>query len=550
MSALAKIGDMSPTAGLSLFSWAGHLVIVWLLGLSLGWLGGVLLPRPKWLRSEMNAKQAFMMTIPGMWLRRALLTWNGFLIVREVWYLRFSPGSFRAILRSLWNTLTKGQRFTWPERNIGQKGDVERAAAASAALADPLSWYVSTADLEFCRDAIERDVGPKWEEMLKKEWPGCTYKAFRRSLPNGKTEYKSTTVYEDATAQEFMDFYLDDNMRPKWDAMISEHQLLDSAHDLAHRCQVVRWVRTFPFAFISRREYVIARRMFRLYNGKDTQNPDLYGITKGIDHPAAPRADGLVRMTTFYSMWRSRTVPCPKGTGRPACETTLLHFEDFGIPENLARFAVRHGMANFVSKMVPFVGSFVQERRNRCGPLEDDNEAYGAGMIPVANILRKKSLSLDSCSSLPSTSGSEDGFVDDSASELSGQAPRRTSSRRGLGYMLVASGVALALSKVGSSDSLNGQMVQGTFEKTSIRKGVPSASAAHEGPESRRSHRGHHPHHALHHALRGQHTRHGHRHQNLHHHRMHALHAHKRGHSVVPIQSHRVSIPQTSGGDE
>jgi len=541
MNVLAKIGDMSPATGLSLFSWAGHLLVVWLIGLSLGWLGGVLLPRPKWVRSGVNAKQAFMMTVPGMWLRRALLTWNGFLIVREVWYLRFSPGSFRAILRSLWNTLTKGQRFTWPERNSGQKGDAERAAAASAALADPLSWYVSTADLEFCRDAIDRNVGPEWEHMLQKEWPGCTYKAYRRSLPNGKTEYKSTTVYEDATAQEFMDFYLDDNTRPKWDAMISEHQLLDSAHDPVHRCQVVRWVRSFPFAFISQREYVIARRLFRFYNGKDTKNPELYGITKGIDHPAAPRADGLVRMATFYSMWRSRTVPCPKGTDRPACETTLLHFEDFGIPENLARFAVRHGMANFVAKMVPFVGSFVEERRTRCGQFEDDTEAYGAGMTPLAVTLRKESLSLESCSSLPSTSGSDDGFVDDSASELSGRAPRRSSSRRGLGYMLVASGVALALSKVGSTDTLNSQLRHESNEKLSPRRGSPSSLAAHQGAEARRNHRGHHP---LHHVMRGHHSRHGHRHQNLHHHRMHGLHAHKGRHSIHPISSHRLSAHQ------
>lgn len=37
------------------------------------------------------------------------------------------------------------------------------------------------------------------------------------------------------------------------------------------------------------------------------------------------------------SHWRSRTVECPLGSGRPACETTLLHFEDFRIPERLAR---------------------------------------------------------------------------------------------------------------------------------------------------------------------------------------------------------------------
>ena len=36
------------------------------------------------------------------------------------------------------------------------------------------------------------------------------------TLQDGKTEYKSTTVADDATAEEFMDFYLDDSSRHTW----------------------------------------------------------------------------------------------------------------------------------------------------------------------------------------------------------------------------------------------------------------------------------------------------------------------------------------------
>lgn len=36
---------------------------------------------------------------------------------------------------------------------------------------------------------------------------------------DGKTEYKSVTVAEDSTAEEFMDFYLDDHTRTKWVSM-------------------------------------------------------------------------------------------------------------------------------------------------------------------------------------------------------------------------------------------------------------------------------------------------------------------------------------------
>ena len=35
-------------------------------------------------------------------------------------------------------------------------------------------------------------------------------------MQSGKTEYKSVTVAENATAEEFMDFYLDDPSRHTW----------------------------------------------------------------------------------------------------------------------------------------------------------------------------------------------------------------------------------------------------------------------------------------------------------------------------------------------
>jgi hypothetical protein len=74
-------------------------------------------------------------------------------------------------------------------------------------------------------------------------------------------------------------------------------------------------------------------------------------------------------MDVFWSMWRSRTIPCPHGSGRPACETVLIHHEQFKIPENLARFAVRHGMSGFVKKMGPAVCEFVADRRKRVAPV-------------------------------------------------------------------------------------------------------------------------------------------------------------------------------------
>ena len=92
-------------------------------------------------------------------------------------------------------------------------------------------------------------------------------------------------------------------------------------------------------------------------------------MLQSIEHPRAPPARGIVRMDVFWSMWRSRTIPCPHGSGRPACETVLLHHEQFKIPENLARFAVRAGMTGFVKKLGPAIKLFVDERRQRVSPV-------------------------------------------------------------------------------------------------------------------------------------------------------------------------------------
>ena len=53
--------------------------------------------------------------------------------------------------------------------------------------------------------------------------------------------------------------------------------------------------------------------------------------------------------------------------------------EDFQIPENLSRFAVRHGMWGFVQKMVPACNAFIAERRGAgIAPDAQDPNAFGA----------------------------------------------------------------------------------------------------------------------------------------------------------------------------
>ena len=46
------------------------------------------------------------------------------------------------------------------------------------------------------------------------------------------------------------------------DTMIAECGIVESGPS-EQRCQVVRWLRTFPFSFINQREYILARRLWR-----------------------------------------------------------------------------------------------------------------------------------------------------------------------------------------------------------------------------------------------------------------------------------------------
>ncbi|KAK9816837.1 hypothetical protein WJX72_005705 [[Myrmecia] bisecta] len=432
---------------------------------------GLLLPRPKWV-DDLTRSSAFVFSAPPF-VRRLALLCHGAYIVREVWFYFTTRGTFKGFVAACWSWL-QGEGFRMPKHlvaevqrkaavsteHVTRRSSHRNKAVAKAKLPETTNWYITEEDLAFFKQRIEEDVvvpgAGKWESMCDKEFDNFTYTAWRRSVPGNATEYKSVTVADDATAEEFMDFYLDDPTRHKWDSMITTTEILENGPS-ADRCQVVRWLRTFPFSFISKREYIIGRRIWR-------QNGCLYGITKAIEHPRAVRDGQIVRMDTFYSMWRSRTIPCPKGSGRPACETVLLHMEQFKIPENLARFTVRHGMTGFVKKMGPAVIDFVTERRQRVAPFEADPNGYGVNTVPnppaVAGMLRSASaastMSLsesetDASSVCGSSSASDCDFPQTRRHRRRHHKDTPAGRLRRLGVMMVATGVALALGRSGSS---------------------------------------------------------------------------------------------------
>eukprot|EP00201_Polytomella_parva_P022640 CAMPEP_0175046940 /NCGR_PEP_ID=MMETSP0052_2-20121109/5312_1 /TAXON_ID=51329 ORGANISM="Polytomella parva, Strain SAG 63-3" /NCGR_SAMPLE_ID=MMETSP0052_2 /ASSEMBLY_ACC=CAM_ASM_000194 /LENGTH=148 /DNA_ID=CAMNT_0016310747 /DNA_START=356 /DNA_END=798 /DNA_ORIENTATION=+ len=140
-----------------------------------------------------------------------------------------------------------------------------RAAVLSSALPPPPpppipevdDWPVTREDLAAFKSTLA-EITPApgasaWDLILDKEIPhSIRYTAWRRTNAAGQTEYKSVTVVPDVSVEEFSDLYLDDDFRPQWDPMIAEHTVIASG-DFFQRQQIVRWVRRFPFKFITPR---------------------------------------------------------------------------------------------------------------------------------------------------------------------------------------------------------------------------------------------------------------------------------------------------------
>lgn len=191
------------------------------------------------------------------------------------------------------------------------------------------------------------------------------------------------------------------------------------------------------------------------------------------DHPREYKNGGVVKMDVFHSMWRSRTVADPWGADTPACETILLHHEQFKISENLARFAVKHGMWGFVKKLASTVPVYVEARRKRVDPHEDDPQAYGAGEVPNPPALAPCHLShSDSAMSLAGMAGgkawgecSSECGSDDSARPGQGHAQhshQHSRRMRQVATALVVGGVVLAVKVRGGAagGSASGKAVQ------------------------------------------------------------------------------------------
>lgn len=197
--------------------------------------------------------------------------------------------------------------------------------------------FVASKDLQYLCNLVERkDGGPSWKHMMDRSTQDMIYQAWQRDPEIGPPQYCSRTVYEDATPELLRDFFWDDEFRLKWDNMLLHTEVLKDCP--ATGTMVVHWIRKFPF-FCSDREYIIGRRIWE--SGRS-----YYCVTKGVLNESIPRKEKPRRVDLYYSSWHIRAVESTrKGNGKlSACEVMLFHYEDMGIPWEIAKFGVRQGM--------------------------------------------------------------------------------------------------------------------------------------------------------------------------------------------------------------
>lgn len=218
-------------------------------------------------------------------------------------------------------------------------GDIRLSTGTSSKEHD----LVTQNDLEHLLHLVDGKGGDiAWQNLMERSTSNMAYQAWRHEPETGHVIYKSRTVFEDATPELVRDFFWDDEFRPKWDPMLTYFRMVEECPHTG--TTIVHWIKKFPF-FCSDREYIIGRRIWEA--GKT-----YYCVTKSVPYPAIQKGDKPRRVDMYFSSWVIRPVQSRKGDGQlTACEVNLVHYEDMGIPKDVAKLGVRTGMWGTVKKL-------------------------------------------------------------------------------------------------------------------------------------------------------------------------------------------------------
>ncbi|CAJ1974478.1 unnamed protein product [Sphenostylis stenocarpa] len=242
-----------------------------------------------------------------------------------------------------------------PESLTLKKGmDKRISSVSSPETVEETSDAVTIRDLHHLWLLVEeKDGGLPWIQMMDRSTPTMSYKAWHREPKDGPPQYRSSTIFEDATPEMVRDLFWDDEFRPRWDDMLASSSTIEECPTTG--AMKVQWTRKFPF-FCKDREYIIGRRIWE--SGRH-----YYCVTKGVDCPSIPKRDKPRRVDVYYSSWCIRAVESKRGTGQlTACEVLLFHHEEMGIPWEIAKLGVRKGMWGTVQKIEPGLRSYQEAR--------------------------------------------------------------------------------------------------------------------------------------------------------------------------------------------
>ncbi|KAG6664762.1 hypothetical protein I3843_02G100500 [Carya illinoinensis] len=359
-------------------------VPIWLavmIGLVIGWSW-----RPRWtglVFLGLRPKFRFLWTAPP-----------GF-GARRLW-LAFTALSAFSVCRTIWSNFqrkSKGSPPSSPTSKLSPAGILDALGPTTVA-EGRVQDIVTENDLEHLLHLLEGKGGElEWQSMMDRSTPNFAYQAWRHEPETGPTVYRSRTVFEDATPDVVRDYFWDDEFRPKWDPMLVYFKILEECPHTG--TTIVQWIKKFPF-FCSDREYIIGRRIWEA--GKT-----YYCVTKGVPYPALPKRVNPRRVELYFSSWVIKAVESRKGDGQlSACEVTLIHYEDMGIPKDVAKLGVRHGMWGAVKKVHSGMRAYQNARKSEAS-------------LPRSVITTKISLGGGSMESLEPASGEEkkDEAVDD-----------------------------------------------------------------------------------------------------------------------------------------
>ncbi|MBA0744457.1 hypothetical protein Gogos_007077 [Gossypium gossypioides] len=234
--------------------------------------------------------------------------------------------------------------------------EYDNSSTSRSVVNEGCSSAITEEDLKHLCQLVEmRDGGPTWMHMMDRSTPNMSYQAWRRDPKTGPPQYRSRTVFENATARIVRDFFWDDEFRPKWDDMLAYSATMEECSTTG--TMVVQWIRKFPF-FCSDREYIIGRRIWEV-------DGSYYCVTKGVTCASVPRRNKPRRVDLYYSSWYIRAVESRRGNGQlTACEVLLFHHEDMGIPWEIAKLGVRQGMWGTVKKIEPGLCAYQKERES------------------------------------------------------------------------------------------------------------------------------------------------------------------------------------------